>query len=98
MPAGSHASALSRSAGVTRHRAMRICILGWNPGSESSALPMGVASTAPSIDFDASPSAGEGARLRLRGRWTLRYATDIASLLRDTPHPQAVDVRQVARL
>ncbi|HJY40655.1 MAG TPA: MlaE family lipid ABC transporter permease subunit, partial [Steroidobacteraceae bacterium] len=37
--------------------------------------------------------------LRLRGRWTLRFAAQVADLLREAPqHPQQVDVSQVERL
>jgi phospholipid/cholesterol/gamma-HCH transport system permease protein len=62
---------------------------------------MGVASTAPSIDRDEPPSGHDGhdIHLRLRGRWTLRFATQVAELLRAAPqHPQQVDVSQVERL
>jgi phospholipid/cholesterol/gamma-HCH transport system permease protein len=62
---------------------------------------MGVASTAPSIERDDEPASGQdgGARLRLRGRWTLRFAARVAELLREAPqHPQQVDVSQVERL
>jgi phospholipid/cholesterol/gamma-HCH transport system permease protein len=63
---------------------------------------MGVASTAPSIESDTPGpgSAGEpGARLRLRGRWTLQYAAAVGDILRDAPQPlQGVDARQVERL
>jgi phospholipid/cholesterol/gamma-HCH transport system permease protein len=62
---------------------------------------MGVASTAPSIERDepASGQDGVGAHLRLRGRWTLRFAAQVAELLRDAPQrPQQVDVSQVERL
>ncbi|HEY9400234.1 MAG TPA: MlaE family lipid ABC transporter permease subunit [Luteimonas sp.] len=37
--------------------------------------------------------------MRLRGRWTLRFAAQVADLLREAPqHPQQVDVSQVERL
>jgi phospholipid/cholesterol/gamma-HCH transport system permease protein len=62
---------------------------------------MVVASTAPSIERDepASGQDGGGTHLRLRGRWTLRFAAQVAELLREAPqHPQQVDVSQVERL
>ena len=61
---------------------------------------MAVTSTAPSIDRDDSDLEGrDGARLRLRGRWTLQYANDVGALLRDAPQqPQRVDATQVERL
>jgi phospholipid/cholesterol/gamma-HCH transport system permease protein len=60
---------------------------------------MAVASTAPSIERDEPASGQDGTHLRLRGRWTLRFATQVAELLRDAPqHPQQVDVSQVERL
>jgi len=61
---------------------------------------MAVTSTAPSIDLDNSGREGrDGARLRLRGRWTLQYATAVGALLRDAPQqPQQVDATQVERL
>ena len=62
---------------------------------------MGVPSTAPSIERDepAPGQDGAGTHLRLRGRWTLRFAAQVADLLREAPqHPQQVDVSQVERL
>ena len=53
---------------------------------------MGVASTAPSIELDAPAPGHEGhggARLRLRGRWTLQYATTVGDILRDAPSQRA---------
>jgi len=62
-------------------------------------MPMGVASTAPSIDSDGPAPGQDGTRLRLRGRWTLQYALAVWDLLREAPqHPSGVDVRQVERL
>ncbi len=41
----------------------------------------------------------DGARLRLRGRWTLQYALAVKDLLQEAPQqPSGVDVRQVERL
>ena len=61
---------------------------------------MAVSDTAPRIDFDDADQAGrDGARLRLRGRWTLQYANAVATLLREAPQaPGPVDVTQVERL
>jgi phospholipid/cholesterol/gamma-HCH transport system permease protein len=59
---------------------------------------MAVASAAPSIDVDQS-GQGQAARLRLRGCWTLQYATDIGAALAGAPkQPVAVDVTGVQRL
>jgi len=62
-------------------------------------MPMGVASTAPSIDLDAPTPGQDGPRLRLRGGWTLQYALAVRDLLLAAPpQPSGVDVRQVERL
>ena len=56
-------------------------------------------SAAPSIDTDQEGAASDGARLRLHGRWTLRYATDVGALLREAPRQlSAVDATGVERL
>jgi phospholipid/cholesterol/gamma-HCH transport system permease protein len=60
---------------------------------------MGVASNAPSIDLDEPASRTDGARLRLRGRWTIQYASELGQLLRGAPQqPISVDATQVDRL
>ena len=60
---------------------------------------MGARDTAPSITIDQGTAAGNGTRLQLKGRWTLRYAADVGKALAGAPeHADTVDVTGVDRL
>jgi phospholipid/cholesterol/gamma-HCH transport system permease protein len=62
---------------------------------------MGAPGTAPSIDIEEAGAATDGgaSRLRLRGRWTLRFANDIGEALKSAPQrPGSIDATQVDRL
>lgn len=60
---------------------------------------MGARDTAPNITIDQGAPAGGGTRLQLKGRWTLRYATEVSAALADAPeHAERVDVTGVDRL
>jgi len=60
---------------------------------------MGARDTAPSITIDQGTAAGNGTRLQLKGRWTLRYAAELSAALVDAPEQaEGVDATGVDRL
>jgi phospholipid/cholesterol/gamma-HCH transport system permease protein len=60
---------------------------------------MGARDTAPNITIDQGTAGGSGTRLKLKGRWTLRYAAELSAALADAPEQaEAVDVTGVDRL
>src|SRR6476646_10076996 len=60
---------------------------------------MGARDTAPSITIDQGKAAGNGTRLQLKGRWTLRYAAELSAALADAPEQaEGVDATGVDRL
>ncbi len=60
---------------------------------------MGARDTAPNITIDQGTPAGSGTRLKLKGRWTLRYAAEVSAALADAPEQaEGVDVTGVDRL
>ncbi|MCJ0826670.1 MlaE family lipid ABC transporter permease subunit [Luteimonas sp. 50] len=54
--------------------------------------------TTPDIAVEDASGAGTGARLRLRGNWTLEHATAITDALRGAPAADGVDASGVGRL
>jgi phospholipid/cholesterol/gamma-HCH transport system permease protein len=84
-----------RASVQSRTLLRRFCILGPQRPLDCG---MAVASKAPSIDLD-DGAAHDGAGLRLHGRWTLQYASELGSLLHEAPkQPGSVDVTGVDRL
>jgi hypothetical protein len=71
-----------------------------SPGNPFPDEFMGVRDTAPRIDIDQEGPAGGAPRLRLSGRWTLRFATDVGTALAAAPAQAdaVVDATGVERL
>jgi phospholipid/cholesterol/gamma-HCH transport system permease protein len=54
--------------------------------------------TRPDIAVEDASGAGDGARLRLRGNWTLEHAVAITAALREAPPAGSVDASGVGRM